>query len=54
MYYVVMSSPRYRYPILWLSLLPAGYFVQWLGSILAPVFKGLSPLRNWGRVEKAS
>lgn len=27
MYYVVVSSTRYRYPVLWLSLLPAGYFL---------------------------
>jgi hypothetical protein len=27
MYYVVFSDTRFRYPVLWLSLLPAGYFV---------------------------
>jgi hypothetical protein len=27
MYYVVVSDMRYRYPVLWLSLLPAGYFI---------------------------
>lgn len=27
LYYVVVSDVRYRYPILWLSLLPAGYFL---------------------------
>jgi hypothetical protein len=27
MYYVVVSDMRYRFPILWLSLLPAGYFL---------------------------
>jgi len=27
MYYVVVSDVRYRYPVLWLSLLPAGYFI---------------------------
>jgi hypothetical protein len=26
-YYFVLSSVRYRYPVLWLSMLPAGYFV---------------------------
>ncbi len=26
MYYVVVSDVRYRYPILWLSLLPAGFY----------------------------
>ncbi len=28
MYYVVVSDVRYRYPILWLTLLPAGLFVD--------------------------
>lgn len=36
MYYVVVSSTRYRYPVLWLSLLPAGYFLwqiyNWLSA----------------------
>lgn len=27
MYYLVISDTRYRYPVLWLSLLPAGYCV---------------------------
>ena len=27
MYYLVVSDVRYRYPVLWLSLLPAGYFI---------------------------
>lgn len=27
-YYVVVSDVRYRYPVLWLSLLPAGYFIR--------------------------
>jgi hypothetical protein len=27
MYYVLVSDARYRYPVLWVSLLPAGYFV---------------------------
>jgi hypothetical protein len=29
MYYVVVSDVRYRLPILWLSLLPTGYFVTY-------------------------
>ena len=29
-YYLIVSDVRYRYPILWLSLLPAGYFVVWI------------------------
>ena len=28
LYYVVVSDYRYRYPILWLSLLPAGYAIS--------------------------
>jgi len=27
MYYVVVSDVRYRYPVLWITLLPAGYFL---------------------------
>lgn len=30
MYYVVVSSDRYRYPIIWSSLLPAGYLLAFL------------------------
>jgi hypothetical protein len=30
LYYIVVSDARYRYPILWTSLLPAGY---WLASL---------------------
>jgi hypothetical protein len=29
LYYVVVSDIRYRYPVLWISLLPAGYFLTW-------------------------
>jgi hypothetical protein len=29
-YYVIVCDVRYRYPVLWLSLLPAGYFMVWL------------------------
>jgi len=28
MYYITVSSDRYRYPIIWSSLLPAGYFLS--------------------------
>jgi hypothetical protein len=28
MYYIVVSDVRYRYPILFLSLLSAGYFIR--------------------------
>jgi hypothetical protein len=34
-YYVVVSDMRYRFPILWLSLLPAGYFIYSMGALLA-------------------
>jgi hypothetical protein len=36
MYYVVVSDVRYRYPVLWISLLPAGYLLwQIYSRILA-------------------
>lgn len=41
MYYLVISDVRYRYPVLWLSLLPAGYFI---GAI--------SPARVRGRARQ--
>lgn len=28
MYYLIVSDVRYRYPMLWISLLPAGYFLR--------------------------
>jgi hypothetical protein len=34
MYYLIVSDPRYRYPILWLTLLPAGYFLSRLADQL--------------------
>ena len=40
LYYVVISSDRYRYPILWTSLLPAGY--------------GLGALAGWLKNRKRS
>ena len=33
-YYLVVTDVRYRYPVLWLSLLPAGYFTAWVTSYL--------------------
>lgn len=40
MYYLMFSDIRYRYPIFWLSLLSAGYFVakcrQWANQALQP------------------
>jgi hypothetical protein len=33
MYYVVVSDMRYRYPVLWLSLLPAGYFIRYAATV---------------------
>jgi hypothetical protein len=30
MYYIIISDVRYRLPVLWLSLLPAGSFVIWV------------------------
>ncbi|HLK46795.1 MAG TPA: hypothetical protein VKT49_01595 [Bryobacteraceae bacterium] len=34
MYYVIVAGTRYRYPILWLSLLAAGFTCDWLWSSL--------------------
>jgi hypothetical protein len=47
MYYVMVSDMRYRYPILWLSLLPAGYFVGALGDSLARRQLGLLTLNEF-------
>ena len=40
MYYAVVSDVRYRYPVLWLSLLPAGYFLWgvYLGTMQRRIF----------------
>jgi 4-amino-4-deoxy-L-arabinose transferase-like glycosyltransferase len=35
MYYIVVSSDRYRYPVIWSSLLPAGYFLSCLQTAWA-------------------
>jgi hypothetical protein len=32
-YYVIVSDVRYRYPVLWLSLLPAGYFIWQFNAV---------------------
>lgn len=40
LYYVVVSDVRYRYPILWLSLLPAGYLLSRLIERRAPPASG--------------
>jgi hypothetical protein len=37
MYYIVVTDTRYRYPILWLSLLPAGYCVRQLLALVVAV-----------------
>lgn len=39
MYYVVVTDVRYRYPILWLSALPAGYLLAETGSYLDRRFR---------------
>jgi hypothetical protein len=39
MFYIVVSCDRYRYPILWTSLLPAGY---WIARLL-PAGKSAAP-----------
>jgi len=42
-YYVMVSSDRYRYPILWTSLLPAGYFLAWVSERRRARASSLSP-----------
>ena len=37
LYYVVVADQRYRVPVLWLSLLPAGYFVYYLIELTQPL-----------------
>jgi hypothetical protein len=37
-YYIVVADTRYRYPILWLSLLPAGYCVRQLLQVGEPPY----------------
>ena len=54
MYYVVMASLRYRYPILWLTLLPAGYFIQWLAGNLARMMKKQPRFRSSSRLDAVS
>jgi hypothetical protein len=54
MYYLVMTSLRYRYPILWLTLLPAGYFIQWLASNVSWMMKKKLPFRRWRRLDAVS
>jgi hypothetical protein len=49
-YYVMVSSERYRYPILWTSLLPAGYFLAWLSERRRARASSLSSPEQDGRV----
>ena len=49
-YYVMVSCDRYRYPILWTSLLPAGY---WLASLLRDTLRKYEPARFSGIPECA-
>lgn len=42
MYYIVVTDTRYRYPILWLSLLPAGYCVWQLVRLGKPPYDSRS------------
>jgi hypothetical protein len=47
MYYIVISSDRYRYPILWASQLPAGYFAALLVErVRRLIFLGLNRGRS--------
>jgi 4-amino-4-deoxy-L-arabinose transferase-like glycosyltransferase len=38
-YYVVYSSDRYRYPILWTSLLPAGYYLAHTAPLMMRILR---------------
>jgi hypothetical protein len=40
MYYIVVSDVRYRLPILWLSLLPAGTFLVWCWDLRSKSSRG--------------
>lgn len=42
MYYIVVSEVRYRYPILWLSFLPAGYCLHLLCRLLSSALRPAS------------
>jgi hypothetical protein len=44
MYYVVVTDVRYRYPLLWLSLLPAGYA---MAAVLARLRRSGSTVRDY-------
>lgn len=44
-YYVIVSDVRYRYPIIWLSLLPAGYFSVWLLRLGRGRWQSISALK---------
>ena len=43
MYYVVVSDVRYRYPVLWLSLLQAGYLIARIVSNAGRLRSGFLP-----------
>jgi hypothetical protein len=46
MYYVVVSDVRYRLPVLWLSLLPAGYFLTHVARRLFDSIPAAQRLRH--------
>jgi hypothetical protein len=46
LYYVVVSDVRYRYPLLWLSLLCAGYLLSELANHLVPILSWLLHFRT--------
>jgi hypothetical protein len=48
MYYFVVSDVRYRYPVLWLSLLPAGYCVRQLMPKRLTLFSAFANSRETG------
>jgi len=48
LYYIVVADVRYRYPLLWLSLLCAGYLLSDLVGHPVPILSRLSHLRTAG------
>jgi 4-amino-4-deoxy-L-arabinose transferase-like glycosyltransferase len=55
-YYVLVSCDRYRYPILWTSLLPAGYALSVMASAVAgrrrSIFQSKDEHEIWGAGER--
>ena len=46
-YYVVVSDVRYRYPVLWLSLLSAGYLLAEFVRLVAVGHRTIAPVSRF-------